>query len=167
MTPRTAIRYDVSVNRAVVITVSDRVFRGQSEDRTGPVILAELPALDATLIHREVAPNDPVEIQRLTRDWLGRCDVLLSTGGCGVEPNDRTPDALAPLIDRPLPGFGEIMRTLALAASPARVLSRCGAGLAGDTLIVWLPGARASVKACLDVLAAPIREVCQTRRSRA
>ncbi len=151
-------------NRAVVITVSDRSSSGQREDRSGPAIIAELPALDATLVHREIVPDEIDAIRRGVQQWLGRCELAITTGGTGVDARDVTPDALRPLIERDLPGFGEVMRMRAFDRIATSILSRGGAGIAQRTLVIWLPGSPRAVKECLEWLAPAIRETCKFLR---
>ncbi len=147
--------------RAVVLTISDRCSRGIADDRSGPAIIERLPDLHAQLIHREILPDDIEPIRAAARTWLGRCDLLLTTGGTGIAPRDVTPEALEPLIERTLPGFGEAMRSVAFASKPTTVLSRAGAGVSGSTLVAWLPGAPAAIGECLEALAPAIRHACK------
>jgi molybdenum cofactor synthesis domain-containing protein len=147
--------------RAVVLTVSDPRASGEAEDRAGPVAIAELPALEATLVHREMLPGDGERIRAAVREWIGRCDILITLGGTGLGPRDVTPEALAALVDRPLPGFGELMRVATAAPRPTAALWRCGAGVAGRTLVMWLSDVPKTVAECLHALAPAIREACR------
>jgi molybdopterin adenylyltransferase len=144
-------------NRAVIVTISDRVSRGEAPDQSGPAILERLPALDAVAVHREVVPDEIEHIRTAATTWIDRCELLLTTGGTGIAPRDVTPEALAPLVERPLPGFGEVMRLRAFERLPTSVLSRSGAGVAGGTLLLWLPGSPRAVRECLDWLAPAIK----------
>lgn len=152
------------LHRAVVITISDRCSRGEAEDRSGPAIIEQLGDLDASLVHREVVPDDPDRIRLTVRTWIDRCEVILCTGGTGIAPRDVTPEALLPLIERPLPGFGELMRMRGVERLPTAILSRGGAGTTGATLIVWLPGSPRGVKECVEWLAPSIRHACRQLR---
>ena len=151
-------------NRAVVLTISDRCSRGNAVDSAGPALIENLPALEAHLIHREVLPDEAVRIHDTAAVWIGRTELLLTTGGTGVAPRDVTPEALAPLVERPLPGFGEVMRMHSFAHTPLSIASRGGAGVTKRTLIVWLPGSPKAVRECIDLLAPAIRHVCQFLR---
>lgn len=155
------------VNRAVVLTVSDRCAAGQRADRSGPTAIELLPSLDALLVHREIVPDESPQIRRVVSAWLNRADLILTTGGTGVAPRDVTPEALAPLIDRPLPGFGEVMRMRAYERNPMSVTSRSGAGIAGSSLVIWLPGSPKAVSECIEWLATPIKHVCALLRGEA
>lgn len=150
--------------RAAVITVSDRCARGEAEDRSGPAIIERLADLDAQLVHRECVPDEIERVRAAAGTWLGRCDLLVTTGGTGVSPRDVTPEALRPLVERELPGFGEVMRLRAFERAPTSVISRGGAGVSGRTLLVWLPGAPKAATECLEWLAPAIRHVCSLLR---
>lgn len=147
--------------RTAVFTISDRCARGQAEDRSGPAIIERLPDLDATLVHREVVPDEVSSIRAALQGWIGRCELIVSTGGTGIAARDVTPEAVSPLLDRPLPGFGETMRLRAFERLPTSILSRGGAGVAGSTLIVWLPGSTKAVRECLEWLEPAIRHACR------
>ena len=145
--------------RAVVLTISDSRSAGGAADRSGPAIIEHLPMLDAGLIHREIVPDDVDEIQSAVKTWIGRCDIIFTTGGTGVATRDVTPEAIKPLLDRDLPGFGEAMRMRAFDKTPLSIVSRGGAGVANDTLIVWLPGSPKAVSECMEWLAPAIKHV--------
>lgn len=148
----------------MVITISDRCAAGQAEDRSGPALIDRLAALDADLVHREIVPDDADRIRQVVQVWTGRCELILATGGTGVSDRDVTPEAVQPLIERPLPGFGEIMRMKAFDRLPQSILSRAGAGIRGRTLIVWLPGSAKGAAECIEWLTPAIRHACQFLR---
>lgn len=151
-------------NRVVVFTISDRCSLGEAEDRSGPAIIDELPRLDATCVHREIIPDDADRIRRGVEAWLGRCEIVITTGGTGVAARDVTPEAIEPLIERRLPGFGEVMRMQAFASVPTSILSRGGAGIARNSLVLYMPGSPRACKECLEWLAPAIRETCKFLR---
>lgn len=153
--------------RAVVLTISDRCSAGSAEDRSGPAVIEQLPGFDAVLVHRETVPDDVERIRGVVRAWSARCDLLLTTGGTGIAPRDVTPEALQPLLERELPGFGEVMRLRAFERLPQSVLSRGGAGTIGAMLVVWLPGSPRAVQECLEWLAPAIRHGCRLLRDEA
>ncbi len=146
--------------RTVVLTISDSRSRGEAEDRSGPAITEQLALLDAALIHREIVPDEVEAIRAAVKTWLGRADLIITTGGTGVAARDVTPEAIEPLVERRLPGFGEAMRLHAFDRNPLTVVSRGGAGVAGTTLIVWLPGSVRAAKECIGWLAPAIKHVC-------
>jgi cyclic pyranopterin phosphate synthase len=135
---------------AIVLVASTRAASGVYEDVTGPVIadwLAErrLPA--------EVRVVADADVDAALRQAVAeRPRVLISTGGTGVSPTDRTPEATAAVLDRQLPGVAEALRARGAAATPLAALSRGLVGVAGSTLVVNLPGSRGGVVDGLAVL---------------
>lgn len=146
--------------RAVVLTISDSRSAGRAEDRSGPAIVERLSLVDSVLVHREVVPDEIEAIQQVVRTWVGRCEMILTTGGTGISDRDVTPEAMRPLVERELPGFGEAMRMKAFEKMPTSIVSRGGAGISGRTLIVWMPGSPKAAGECVGWLAGAIRHVC-------
>jgi molybdopterin adenylyltransferase len=87
-----------------------------------------------------------------------RCDLIVTTGGTGVGARDVTPEATREVLDKELPGFGEIMRLQSFAKAKTAILSRATAGVRGASLIINLPGKPSAVRECLEILAPAIRE---------
>jgi molybdenum cofactor synthesis domain-containing protein len=139
--------------RALAITVSNRAAAGVYEDRSGPV-LAELLRTAGCEVDgpRVVADGDPVEA--VLRDAVGAgYDVVVTTGGTGLTPTDLTPEMTRKVLDREIPGIADAIRQEGAAAGvPSSVLSRGLAGLAGQTLIVNLPGSTGGVRDGMAVL---------------
>ncbi|MBM7506066.1 bifunctional molybdenum cofactor biosynthesis protein MoaC/MoaB [Agromyces aurantiacus] len=137
--------------RAVVLVASTRAAAGTAADTTGPVIAQWLAehGLDADA-PRVVADAAIAEALRAAVDE--RPAVIVTTGGTGVNPHDRTPEATRAVLDQELPGVAEAIRAAGRAATPTASLSRGLAGLAGRTLVVNLPGSRGGVADGLDVL---------------
>ncbi|MCZ7572859.1 MAG: MogA/MoaB family molybdenum cofactor biosynthesis protein [Ardenticatenaceae bacterium] len=133
-----------------ILTVSDRVTRGESEDQSGPVIAeviaAGLPG--AHVVATEVVPDEIPAIQATLRRWADDDDVdlILTTGGTGFAPRDRTPEATKPLLDREAPGLVVAMLLASLQMTPHAMLSRPAAGMRGQTLIINLPGSPKAVR---------------------
>lgn len=126
-----------------VITVSDRSARGEREDRSGPALAAEVEAAGAEVVRRELVPDDPEGLAILLLeicDAPGAPGLVLTTGGTGLGPRDRTPEATARVCERLVPGVAEAIRARSLAVTPHAMLSRGVAGVRGRTLIVNLPG---------------------------
>ena len=146
--------------RIAILTVSDRASRGEYEDKGGPAAEAWLrAAVTSPLeIRREIVPDgrDVVAgaFRHLADDW--GADLIVATGGTGPAPRDRTPEAMADVIDFDLPGFGEAMRTASLAEVPTAILSRQGAGVRGRCLIVTLPGSPRAIGTCLHAVFAAV-----------
>ncbi|GAB3506140.1 molybdenum cofactor biosynthesis protein MoaE [Amycolatopsis cihanbeyliensis] len=138
---------------ARVIVASNRAATGVYADRTGPVIAKWLSersyAVPEPLV---VADGEPVAAA--LRDCLERePQVIITTGGTGVAPTDRTPEATAPLLDYELPGVADAVRAAGSDKVPTAILSRGLAGVAGRTVVVNLPGSRGGVQDGLEVLA--------------
>ncbi|MFE4470336.1 bifunctional molybdenum cofactor biosynthesis protein MoaC/MoaB [Leifsonia sp. NPDC056824] len=135
---------------AVVIVASTRAAAGTADDTTGPVIASWL---DAHGLHAEVRVVADADIApALTAAVAERPAVVLTTGGTGVAPGDRTPEATAAVLDRELPGLADALRARGAASTPLAALSRGRAGVAGSTLVVNLPGSRGGVADGLAVL---------------
>ena len=140
------------VIRALAITISNRASAGVYEDTSGPV-LADLLAEAGCAVDTLVVPDgDPVE-QALLDGVASGYRVIVTTGGTGLTPSDRTPEMTRKVIDREVPGIAESIRAAGVAAGiPSAMLSRGLAGLAGDVLIVNLPGSSGGVKDGMQVL---------------
>jgi len=154
----------VNTFRAAVLTISDRSAAGRREDATGPRLVERLAEVEAECVVYEILPDEREQIEDRLRALVGTVDLIVTTGGTGIGPRDVTPEAAAAVIDRPLPGFGEIMRTASFAKTPLSIISRGGAGLAGNTLLVLLPGSPKGALECFDLLAPAIRHVMQIVR---
>lgn len=139
--------------RIAVLTVSDRASRGEYEDLGGPAVKAWLERVMSSpaeiVVH--VIPDGLESV----RDTLIRLcdedcvDMVLTTGGTGPSPRDLTPEAMKEVMEKELPGFGELMRKVSLEQVPTAILSRQTAGTRGKTLVVNLPGKPGSIDTCL------------------
>ncbi|MFI1504703.1 molybdenum cofactor biosynthesis protein B [Streptomyces sp. NPDC020597] len=137
---------------ALVVTASNRAAAGVYEDRGGPLIAEGLRGLGFAVDGPQVVPDgDPVEAALRAGVEAGY-DVIVSTGGTGVSPTDRTPEATRAVLDLEIPGIAEAVRAYGRDKTPTAALSRGLAGLAGGTLIVNLPGSTGGVKDGLAVL---------------
>ncbi|MFJ7998600.1 molybdenum cofactor biosynthesis protein B [Streptomyces sp. NPDC096310] len=138
--------------RALVVTASNRAAAGVYPDSGGPLLADGLGALGFAVDGPRVVPDgDPVE-QALREGVAAGYDVILTTGGTGISPTDRTPDATRRVLDHEIPGIPEAIRAEGAAKVPAAALSRGLAGVAGRTLIVNLPGSTGGVRDGLAVL---------------
>lgn len=139
--------------RALVVSVSNRASAGVYEDRTGPVLVEALTALGFDVDGPLVVPDgDPVE-EALREAVATAYDVVLTSGGTGVTPTDRTPEMTARVLDFELPGIAEALRAHGMAKGvPTACLSRGLAGVAGSTLVVNLPGSPGGVRDGIEVL---------------
>jgi molybdopterin adenylyltransferase len=141
-----------------VLTVSDRAARGEYEDRGGPACEEWLRAVITTPIdiRRKITPDGRETVADALRDLADGwgAGLILATGGTG--PADRTPEAVADVIDFDLPGFGESMRRGNLTVVPTAILSRQGAGVRGACLIITLPGSPNAITTSLDAIFAAV-----------
>jgi molybdenum cofactor synthesis domain-containing protein len=139
--------------RALAITVSDRAAAGVYADRGGPVLVSLLVEAGFEVDGPVVLPDgEPVEAE-LRSAIAGEYDVVVTTGGTGLSPRDRTPEMTARVLDREVPGIAEAIRAAGRASVPSAVLARGLAGVAGRTLIVNLPGSTGGVRDGMGVLA--------------
>jgi molybdenum cofactor synthesis domain-containing protein len=138
--------------RALVVTASNRAAAGVYEDRGGPLIADALGRLGFSVDGPRVVPDgDPVEAALRAGVEAGY-DAILTTGGTGISPTDRTPEATRAVIAYEVPGIAEAIRAYGRDKVPTAALSRGLAGVAGATLIVNLPGSTGGVKDGLAVL---------------
>jgi molybdenum cofactor synthesis domain-containing protein len=138
--------------RALVVTASNRAAAGVYADKGGPVLADGLAALGFAVDGPKIVPDgDPVE-EALRAGIAATYDVILTTGGTGISPTDRTPDATRRVLDYEIPGIPEAIRAEGLAKVPTAALSRGLAGVSGHTLIVNLPGSTGGVRDGLAVL---------------
>lgn len=138
--------------RALVVTASNRAATGVYEDRGGPLIAAGLKGFGFAVEGPQVVPDgDPVEAALRAAVAAGY-DAVVTTGGTGVSPTDRTPEATRAVIDYEVPGIAEAIRAFGREKVPTAALSRGLAGVAARTLIVNLPGSTGGVKDGLAVL---------------
>ncbi len=139
--------------RAEVVVASNRAAAGVYADETGPLIVAALQELGFVVDAPVVVPDgDPVGAA-ISAAVDGGARLVLTTGGTGLTPTDRTPEQTRALLDREVPGIAEAIRAAGAAAGvPTAVLSRGLAGVVGDCLVVNLPGSRGGVKDGLAVL---------------
>ncbi len=144
------------------LTLSDRASAGVYEDRSGPEIERVFSEHDTGDIDwvRVVMPDDRQEIEALLRKLCDEdgCDLVLTTGGTGPSQRDVTPEATKAVIERELPGFGEVMRMRSFDKVPTAILSRSTAGTRGRSLIVNLPGNPKAIGECLPLVMPAIRE---------
>jgi molybdopterin adenylyltransferase len=140
--------------RAAILTVSDRVARGEQEDRSGPALAARLEAAGWDVAARAVVPDEVGRIAAALADWAGEgLPLVVTTGGSGIAPRDVTPDATRQVSEREVPGIAEALRAASLAETPHAMLSRATAGVRGSTLIVNLPGSPRAIDTTFAVLA--------------
>lgn len=144
--------------RVGILTVSDKGYRGEREDTTHLAIREALKEGPFQVVAYEIVPDEPPLIKKVIRLWADRegLDLILTNGGTGLAPRDKTPEATRELLDKEVPGLAELMRLKGLEKTPMAALSRGLAGVRGKSLILNLPGspkgARESLEAVLPVL---------------
>jgi molybdenum cofactor synthesis domain-containing protein len=138
--------------KAAVITVSDRVSRGEAEDRSGPAAVRILEGLGFST-ELDLVPDGVETVAAGLRRWIDRgVALVVTTGGTGFGPRDLTPEATGRVIDKAAPGLVEAMRSATFGINPHGMLSRAVSGIAGSTLVVNLPGSVAGVEESLAVI---------------
>lgn len=138
---------------ARVVVASNRAATGVYADQTGPVIARWLAERAYEVPEPIVVPDGEPVAQALRESLNDEVDVVITTGGTGISPTDRTPEATAAVLDYELPGLSDAVRAAGQDKVPTAILSRGMAGVAGRTLIVNLPGSRGGVNDGLEVLA--------------
>ncbi len=133
---------------AAVITISDKCFRGEREDTSGPALCAIAGQYGMDAVYRAIVPDEAEDIRRelvKCADELG-ISLILTTGGTGFSPRDITPEATKTVLERETPGIPEAMRAASMRITPRGCLSRGAAGIRGRSLIVNLPGSEKAAK---------------------
>lgn len=145
-------RFDAPV-KAGVLVVSDGVASGKKEDKAGAAIIERLTKLDVEITKQAVVADEPEAIAARVREWANSgLDLILTTGGTGLSPRDRTPEALAPLLEREVPGIMEAARAYGQERMPWAMMSRGVAGMIGRTLVITLPGSTRGAQETMDAL---------------
>lgn len=139
---------------ARVLTVSDGVAGGARVDSSGEVARSSLAELGFRVDETAVVPDDKTAIAAIVGDWVDdpTCRMIVTTGGTGLGPRDVTPEAVRPLLEREIPGYGELLRQDGLRHTPTAVLSRSLAGATKAVLVVVLPGSPKAVSQGLSAL---------------
>lgn len=138
--------------RALVVTVSNRVAAGVYEDRGGPICVTGLRGLGFDVDGPVVVP-DGEAVEGVLREAIAKSfDLVVTTGGTGLTPLDLTPEMTRRVITREIPGIAEAIRMVGMAKVPTAALSRGLAGVAGETLVVNLPGSSGGVRDGIEVL---------------
>jgi molybdenum cofactor biosynthesis protein B len=142
--------------RCAVITVSDS--RTLETDIGGQTVIVHLTGAGHTVVVREIIPDDPARMRPLLESLRGRddLDAILMTGGTGITSRDQTYETVTALLDKPLPGYGEVFRLLSYHdIGPAAILSRATGGLMGRKVLLTMPGSPAAVRLAMEKLIVP------------
>lgn len=148
------------------MTVSDKGYRGERADASGPLLADLLRELGVTVVEQTIVPDERDAITRaLTRlADEAHVDLIVTTGGTGLTPRDVTPEATLAVIEREAPGLAEALRWEGYRKTSLAILSRGVAGVRGQTLIVNLPGSPKAVREGLEVLAPILPHAIQMLR---
>ena len=137
-----------------VLTLSDKGSRGEREDTSGPLLQQLLTEQGFKVTAYQIIPDQQDLIETTLIKWVDekRIDLIVTTGGTGVSPSDRTPEATRRVIDLEIPGIGEAMRQASLAKTKQAIWSRGIAGIRGESLIINLPGSEKGAKENIEVI---------------
>lgn len=140
--------------RAAVLVMSDSVSAGKKKDESGKIIVERLKTLNVGIAEYAVVPDDTKEITQKLLHYADKLklDLVITTGGTGLGPRDKTPEALRKIIEREIPGVSEAVRAYGQERIPFAMLSRSVAGVRGKTIIVSLPGSKNAVIEGLDAI---------------
>ncbi|MCP5107157.1 MAG: MogA/MoaB family molybdenum cofactor biosynthesis protein [bacterium] len=135
-----------------VITISDRAFRGEYQDMSGPTIVELISdsSINADLT-LTIVPDTTIQIKKAIHDNLGK-DYILTTGGTGISPRDVTPEVTKSICDKELPGIAELLRRKSYKETKFSVFSRGYAGFRDNTIIINFPGSVKAVTLCTKLM---------------
>jgi molybdenum cofactor biosynthesis protein B len=142
--------------RCAVLTVSDT--RSLADDKSGQTIVELLQTAGHEIADRALVPDEPVQVADQVRSFAenAEIDAVLVTGGTGIAARDQTPDAVAQLLTKQLPGYGELFRMLSYQEiGAAAMLSRAMGGLVEQTVVLTMPGSTAAVRLAMEKIILP------------
>ncbi len=158
----------LTAGRAAVIVLSDTVAAGRKPDTAGKSVAEGLQHAGFAIAGYEVLPDEPAQLERRVRDWLAQQpELIVTVGGTGVGPRDKTVETVQPLLTAELPGLMEAARAFGQARTPYAMLSRGIAGIAGSTVVCTFPGSRKGAEETLAALLpglVHLIEVCRVMR---
>lgn len=142
---------------AAVITASDKGYKGEREDLSGPILCDLLKSRGASISSYVVLPDEKDMLKNCMQDLVEQgVDLILTTGGTGLAPRDVTPEATLELGGKVVPGIPEAMRSMSLSKSANAMLSRAVSILIKDTLIINMPGSPKAVTECFEFVWKPV-----------
>jgi len=140
--------------RCAVVTISDT--RTEETDRSGGLLRVKLEGGGHEVAFYRIVPDEPAVIKEVIEGLAGKVEVVLFTGGTGISARDRTVEVLTGMLEKELPGFGELFRMLSYDdIGPGAMLSRATAGIYRDTLYFSMPGSLGAVKLAVNELILP------------
>jgi molybdenum cofactor biosynthesis protein MoaC len=138
---------------ATVIVCSDSISAGEKHDKAGKVIMKKLEAYQVAVEDYQIIPDEKETIQNLVREKCAKkVSLVILTGGTGLSPRDVTPEAIQPMLERPIPGIEEAIRAYGQDRTPYSMLSRSVSGLIGNTLVLALPGSTKGAEESMDAV---------------
>ncbi len=137
-----------------ILTISDKGSRGERQDTSGPQLQGQLTDAGFRMVDYTIVPDQQELIRDTLVNWVDQeqIDLIVTTGGTGLSPSDRTPEATRPLLDIEIPGIPEAMRMASFTKTPNAVLSRGVAGIRKESLIINLPGSERAARENLEVV---------------
>lgn len=152
-----------------ILTISDRSFKGEREDLTGPELKSFLEAKGAQVVYMSIIPDEKDIIKTRLKELCDKensPEIILTAGGTGLGPRDVTPEATREIIEKEIPGIAEAMRARSLSITPTAMLSRAVAGLRKKTLIINLPGSPKGAKENLETIASALPHAIELIRGK-
>ena len=137
---------------AAIVTVSSKGAAGKRVDESGPAIKEALEAAGIKVVHTKLVSDGVTPVGNAIREASQKANIVITSGGTGLSPNDMTPEATRRVIDREAPGIAEALRAHSLTKTPHGMLSRGLAGTIGPALVVNLPGSPKAARESLEVL---------------
>lgn len=140
--------------KAAVLVMSDSIAAGKKQDSSGKLICERLKAEGIDVVDYKIVPDEEQAIESTLTDYADKqkLDLVVTTGGTGLSPRDRTPEAVTKLLDCQVPGIAEAARAYGQERTPYAMLSRSQAGLRGKTLIITMPGSKNGAAESLNAL---------------
>jgi molybdopterin adenylyltransferase len=149
--------------RCAILTVSTSTAAGEADDVSGPALAQAAAAIGADVVAQDLLADDVAAIEAWLRAQLASgTELLLTTGGTGLTPDDVTPEATRAVIDREVPGLAEAMRAASLQYTPMSMLSRAVAGTAGGSLIINFPGSPKAIAQLFPVVEPVLKHAVAT-----
>ena len=148
---------DLSNIKIQVITVSDRASKGIYEDESGSLLKQLLSEKGGICSEVILIPDKVSKIQKAILKSVKKNDLVITTGGTGINPKDKTPQATKEILEYEIPGISEILRVKSFEKVPTSILSRAVSGVINKTLIINIPGSKGAVKDAVEILSPVIK----------